>query len=69
MISVNVDGKDGIVTLSDGNEVITPKISDLINAKYDAEYVDAVKKEITKEQAKAALNQINRLTPELEKTN
>ena len=37
MISVNVDGKDGIVTLSDGNEVITPKISDLINAKYDAE--------------------------------
>jgi uncharacterized protein YggL (DUF469 family) len=37
MISVNVDGKDGIVTLSDGNEVITPKISDLINAKYDEE--------------------------------
>lgn len=37
MISVNIDGKDGIVTLSDGNEVITPKISDLINAKYDAE--------------------------------
>jgi hypothetical protein len=41
---------------------------DKINAKYDAEYVDAVKNgEITKEQAKAALNQINRLTPELEK--
>ncbi len=37
MISVDVNGKDGIVTLSDGNEVITPKISDLINAKYDAE--------------------------------
>lgn len=37
MISVDVNGKNGIVTLSDGNEVITPKISDLINAKYDAE--------------------------------
>ena len=37
MISVDVNGRDGIVTLSDGNEIITPKISDLINAKYDAE--------------------------------
>lgn len=37
MISVNTDFKDGIVTFTNGNEVITPKISDLINAKYDAE--------------------------------
>lgn len=39
-----------------------------INAKYDAEYIDKVKKgEFTKQQAKDALKEINRLTPELEK--
>lgn len=41
---------------------------DKINAKYDAEYIDKVKKgEFTKQQAKDALKEINRLTPELEK--
>lgn len=44
------------------------KASDKINAKYDAEYIDKVKKgEFTKQQAKDALKEINRLTPELEK--
>jgi len=39
-----------------------------INAKYDAEYVDKVKKgEFTAQQAKDALKEINRLTPELSK--
>ena len=39
-----------------------------INAKYDAEYVDKVKKgEFTKQQAKDALKEIGRLTTELEK--
>ncbi len=37
MISLNTDLKNGIITLGDGNELITPKISDIINAKYDAE--------------------------------
>lgn len=41
---------------------------DKINAKYDAEYIDKVKKgEFTKQQAKDALSEIGRLTPELEK--
>ena len=39
-----------------------------INAKYDAEYIDKVKKgEFTKQQAKDALKEIGRLTTELEK--
>ena len=39
-----------------------------INAKYDAEYIDKVKKgEFTAQQAKDALKEIGRLTPELEK--
>jgi hypothetical protein len=50
MISVNTNGKDGIVTLSDGNEVITPKISDIINAKYNAEL--AALKEVKPTEAK-----------------
>ena len=37
MISLNINSKNGIITLGDGNELITPKISDIINAKYDAE--------------------------------
>jgi hypothetical protein len=39
-----------------------------INAKYDAEYIDKVKKgEFTAQQAKDALKEIGRLTPELSK--
>ncbi len=41
---------------------------DKINAKYDAEYIDKVRKgEFTAQQAKDALKEINRLTPELSK--
>lgn len=51
MISINIDSKNGIITLGDGNELITPKISDIINAKYDAE-LDALE-EPTQEQSKS----------------
>jgi hypothetical protein len=49
-------------------EVKPSKQENRINAKYDAEYIDKVKKgEFTKQQAKDALKEIGRLTPELEK--
>jgi len=66
--------KEGVdILIDDWGEyiILNPKsVYDLekINAKYDAEYVDKVKKgEFTAQQAKDALKEINRLTPELSK--
>ena len=50
------------------NEFLKLTGVDKINAKYNAEYIDKVKKgEFTAQQAKDALKEINRLTPELSK--
>jgi len=69
--AINILKKEGINTSKEGLtqllDLKKQRISE-INAKYDAEYIDKVKKgEFTKQQAKDALKEINRLTPELEK--
>jgi hypothetical protein len=69
-LDLDPESSQSIPDLEDTSEFVDSIEEGLakINAKYDAEYVDKVKKgEFTAQQAKDALKEINRLTPELSK--